>query len=162
MRHRTIVCPLIENEGHYLLCKMAADRGVFPGQWALSGGGVEPGERIEEALRREIREELGEKLILTHIAPWCFRDDTRVKTYPDGHQETIYMIYLIFDCVSANRDVTINEEFDDYAWVKAEDLKNYDTVACVCCLTHSHSARREILIPPFFNVSGNRSQRTGC
>lgn len=115
MRHRTIVCPLIENEGHYLLCKMAADRGVFPGQWALSGGGVEPGERIEEALRREIREELGEKLILTHIAPWCFRDDTRVKTYPDGHQETIYMIYLIFDCVSANRDVTINEEFDDYA-----------------------------------------------
>ncbi|MFS9540525.1 nucleoside triphosphatase NudI, partial [Klebsiella pneumoniae] len=22
--------------------------------------------------------------------------------------------------------VTINEEFDDYAWVKAEDLKNYD------------------------------------
>ncbi len=83
-------------------------------------------ERIEEALRREIREELGEKLIPTHIAPWCFRDDTRVKTYPDGHRETIYMIYLIFDCVSANRDVTINEEFDDYAWVKAEDLKNYD------------------------------------
>ena len=72
------------------------------------------------------REELGEKLILTHIAPWCFRDDTRVKTSPDGHQETIYMIYLIFNCVSANRDVTINEEFDDYAWVKAEDLKNYD------------------------------------
>nr|MBO2025693.1 nucleoside triphosphatase NudI [Klebsiella pneumoniae] len=25
MRHRTIVCPLIENKGHYLLCKMAAD-----------------------------------------------------------------------------------------------------------------------------------------
>ncbi|MGS3040482.1 NUDIX domain-containing protein, partial [Escherichia coli] len=27
-------------------------------EWALSAGGVEPGERIEEALRREIREEL--------------------------------------------------------------------------------------------------------
>ena len=24
------------------------------------------------------------------------------------------MIYLIFDCVSANRDVKINEEFQDY------------------------------------------------
>lgn len=36
------------------------------------------------------------------------------------------MIYLIFDCVSANRDVTINEEFDDYARVKADELKNYD------------------------------------
>jgi nucleoside triphosphatase len=22
--------------------------------------------------------------------------------------------------------VTINEEFDDYAWVKADELKNYD------------------------------------
>ncbi|MCU6321323.1 nucleoside triphosphatase NudI, partial [Klebsiella aerogenes] len=24
MRQRTIVCPLIQNDGHYLLCKMAA------------------------------------------------------------------------------------------------------------------------------------------
>ena len=70
MRQRTIVCPLIQNDGAYLLCKMADDRGVFPGQWALSGGGVEPGERIEEALRREIREELGEQLLLTEITPW--------------------------------------------------------------------------------------------
>ncbi len=57
-------------------------RGVFPGQWALSGGGVEPGERIEEALRREIREELGEQLLLTEIKPWTFSDDIRTKTYP--------------------------------------------------------------------------------
>lgn len=58
MRQRTIVCPIIENDGAYLLCKMADDRGVFPGQWALSGGGMEPGETMEQALRREIREEL--------------------------------------------------------------------------------------------------------
>ena len=97
----------------------------FPGNGPYPAAAWSQGSVLKR-LRREIREELGEKLILTHIAPWCFRDDTRVKTYPDGHQETIYMIYLIFDCVSANRDVTINEEFDDYAWVKAEDLKNYD------------------------------------
>lgn len=74
MRQRTIVCPLIQNDGAYLLCKMADDRGVFPGQWAISGGGVEPGERIEEALRREIREELGEQLLLTEITPWTFSE----------------------------------------------------------------------------------------
>ena len=102
MRQRTIVCPLIQNDGCYLLCKMADDRGVFPGQWALSGGGVEPGERIEEALRREVREELGEQLVLSD------------------------MIYLIFDCVAANREVKINEEFQAFAWVKAEDLGSYD------------------------------------
>ncbi|WP_313626367.1 nucleoside triphosphatase NudI [Kosakonia sp.] len=126
MRQRTIVCPLIQNDGAYLLCKMADNRGVFPGQWALSGGGVEPGERIEEALRREIREELGDKLELREITPWTFRDDIRVKTYADGIKEQIYMIYLIFDCISANRDVSINNEFQDYAWVKPADLYRYD------------------------------------
>ncbi|WP_336219386.1 nucleoside triphosphatase NudI [Citrobacter amalonaticus] len=126
MRQRTIVCPLIENDGCYLLCQMADDRGVFPGQWALSGGGVEPGEQIEEALRREIREELGDELVLTAIKPWTFSDDIRTKTYPDGSQEELYMIYLIFDCVAANRAVHINEEFQAFAWVRPEELSKYD------------------------------------
>ena len=126
MRQRIIVCPLIENDGAYLLCKMPKDRGVFPGQWALSGGGVEPGERIDDALMREISEELGNRLEIHSIKPWTFRDDVRVKTYADGSTEEINMIYLIFDCQSANREVTINDEFDDYAWVRPEDLASYD------------------------------------
>lgn len=122
MRQRIIVCPIIKNNGDYLLCKMANDRGVFPGQWALSGGGMEPGETIEEALRREIREELGEELQITEIAPWTFRDDIRVKTYPDGRKEEIYMLYLIFDCISANRQVTFNDEFQEIAWVSPNKI----------------------------------------
>lgn len=31
------------------------------------------------------------------------------------------MIYLIFDCVAANREVNINEEFRAFARVKPED-----------------------------------------
>ena len=126
MRQRTIVCPVIHNEGEYLLCKMADDRGVFPGQWAISGGGMEPGETMEEALRREIGEELGDALDITEVKPWTFRDDVRVKTYADGTTEQIYMIYLIFDCVSANRDITFNEEFQEVAWVKPEALADMD------------------------------------
>ena len=126
MRQRIIVCPIIENDGDVLLCRMASDRGVFPGQWALSGGGTEPGETIEEALRREIREELGDKLELISITPWTFRDDIRIKTYADGTKEEIYMIYLIFDCVSANRDIVFNEEFQEIAWVSRDRLKDYD------------------------------------
>ncbi|WP_318385580.1 nucleoside triphosphatase NudI [Enterobacter sp.] len=126
MRQRIIVCPVIQNEGEYLLCKMAADRGVFPGQWALSGGGMEPGETMEEALRREIREELGEELDITEVKPWAFRDDVRMKTYADGTTEEIYMIYLIFDCVSANRAITFNEEFQEVIWVSPEAMKGMD------------------------------------
>ncbi|ALR77589.1 nucleoside triphosphatase NudI [[Enterobacter] lignolyticus] len=126
MRQRTIVCPIIQNNGDYLLCKMADDRGVFPGQWAISGGGMEPGETMEQALLREIGEELGEKLDITRITPWHFRDDVRMKTYADGTQEEIYMIYLMFDCESRNRDVTFNEEFQAVAWVSPQDLHRYD------------------------------------
>lgn len=50
----------------------------------------------------------------------------RIKTYADGSREQIYMIYLIFDCHAANRDVTINDEFDDYAWCRASALAKYD------------------------------------
>lgn len=126
MRQRVIVCPLIENAGAYLLCRMPKDRGVFPGTWALSGGGMEPGEKIEEALRREISEELGSQLQIGDIRPWSFRDDTRVKTYPDGSTEEIYMIYLIFDVTALNREVDLNDEFDDHAWVRPEDLDGYE------------------------------------
>ncbi|EIV2970614.1 nucleoside triphosphatase NudI [Cronobacter sakazakii] len=126
MRQRIIVCPVIQNNGEFLLCKMAADRGVFPGQWALPGGGMETGETMETALRREIREELGDKLLITDVQPWAFRDDIRMKTYPDGTTEEIYMIYLIFDCISANRNITFNEEFQEIMWVSPEALKSMD------------------------------------
>lgn len=126
MRQRIIVCPLIENEGAYLLCKMPSDRGVFPGQWALSGGGLEQGERMTEGLLREISEELGSDLTIEAVQPWTFRDDVQTKTYPDGTSEQIYMIYLIFDSKAANRSVSINEEFEDFAWVLPEDLGKYD------------------------------------
>lgn len=126
MKQRIIVCPLLENDGTYLLCKMPSDRGVFPAQWALSGGGMEPGERMEEALRREIREELGARLEIIDAVPWTFRDDVRTKTYADGSTEEIYMIYLIFDCRAANRAVDINDEFEDYAWVRKGEFESYD------------------------------------
>lgn len=126
MRQRIIVCPIIENHGAILLCKMPKNRGVFPGQWALAGGGLEPGERLEQALKREVREELGEALILDKITPFTFSDDIRTKIYADGREETLYMVYLIFDCQSRNREVTINDEFEDYAWVKIADLNLYD------------------------------------
>jgi nucleoside triphosphatase len=126
MRQRIITCPVIQNDGHYLLCKMAADRGVFPDQWALPGGGMEPGETIEDALRREIREELGDALEIVEVKPWAFRDDIRIKQYADGTREEIYMIYLIFDCLSANRTITFNEEFQEIAWVSPDVIKEMD------------------------------------
>ncbi|ASQ15722.1 Nucleoside triphosphatase NudI (plasmid) [Enterobacter cloacae] len=36
------------------------------------------------------------------------------------------MIYLIFDCISTNRTIMFNEEFQDIAWVSPNNLKSVD------------------------------------
>src|SRR5215470_14313452 len=94
---RLIVVPVIKDEsGRVLLCKMPEDRGVFPGQWGLAGGGVEPGERIHDALRREVMEELGVSII--SYRPAFFKDGLHEKTFPNGERRPIYMVFLIFEC----------------------------------------------------------------
>ena len=35
-------------------------------------------------------------------------------------------LYLIFDCEAENREVTLNDEFVEHAWVKPEHLQDYD------------------------------------
>ncbi|STP84255.1 Nucleoside triphosphatase nudI [Edwardsiella ictaluri] len=79
-----------------------------------------------DALTREINEELGDSLNITKISPWSFRDDIREKTYKDGTKEKIYMIYLIFDCKSSNRDISFNDEFQEVAWVSKDKLNEFN------------------------------------
>ena len=48
MQHRLIVVPVIRNDaGACFLIRMPPNRGAYPGQWGLPGGGVEPGEQKE-------------------------------------------------------------------------------------------------------------------
>lgn len=51
---------VILDDGRYLLQLRDNKGGIFfPGHWGLFGGGVEEGERPDDALRRELEEELG-------------------------------------------------------------------------------------------------------
>jgi len=54
-----VVGAVIENESGEVLCARRAPGSARGGLWEFPGGKIEPGERPEEALRREIREELG-------------------------------------------------------------------------------------------------------
>jgi nucleoside triphosphatase len=107
-RTRLIVVAVVtDDDRRVLLCRMSPDRGVFPGQWALPGGGVEPGERIEAALRREVREELG--IELRAATPLLFKDDVLEKTYEDGRREILHMVFLVYSCRPASRAIVLNE-----------------------------------------------------
>ena len=122
---RIIVVPLIRNrEGKLLLCRKPPDRGVFPNQWGLPGGGIEPGERMEEALRREIREELG--IEVEDIQRLHFKDGLENKLHPGRQDERVYMIYLLFACRAVDDAIELNEEFIEYAWVSPPELEVYD------------------------------------
>jgi len=122
---RTIVVAVIQNDrDEYLVCRKPVDRGVFPGQWAIPGGGIEPGERMEDALRREVREEVG--LEIHAVRPLFFKDGEYPKLYPDGTRQNVYMIFLLFACRAASEAVTLGEEFEQFAWVKGTELYKYD------------------------------------
>lgn len=121
---RVIVVPVIRNaSGEVLICRMPQDRGVFPGSWSLPGGGMEVGETTLEALRREIREELG--LALVQAEPLFFKEALRPKRYPDGSTRMVHMIFLLYDCRVDDAPVQLNEEFDAYAWAPPERLSQY-------------------------------------
>lgn len=122
---RAIVVPIIKDElDNILICKMPEDRGVYPGKWALPGGGIEPGETMGEALRREVKEELG--IQIKNIQPWTFSDTTREKIMKNGEKTVFYMIFLMFDCEAVSTEINLNDEFDEYAWVKPAELHKYD------------------------------------
>ena len=54
-------------EGRFLLTSRPAGK-VYAGYWEFPGGKLEPGESVDAALRRELHEELGITIGLSH--PW--------------------------------------------------------------------------------------------
>ena len=69
------VAVLIRSDGAALLAQRPASK-VYSGYWEFPGGKIEPGEPVAEALKREIREELG--IEIERAYPWI----TRVFIYP--------------------------------------------------------------------------------
>ncbi|WP_353399305.1 NUDIX domain-containing protein [Hydrogenophaga sp. 5NK40-0174] len=58
---------LIDEQGRFLLTTRPEGK-VYAGYWEFPGGKVERGETVEQALRRELLEELG--VSITAAAPW--------------------------------------------------------------------------------------------
>lgn len=65
MKQIEVVAAIICKEGKYLAAQRG--HGEFEGLWEFPGGKIEPGESSEEALIREIKEELN---IDIHVDQW--------------------------------------------------------------------------------------------
>ena len=95
---RLAVDAVIERAGELLLIEYADER--LGRHWGLPGGGVEPGESIHAALRREVLEETGAAVI---VGPLLLVNEydpiTHHNFYDSGHE-----LRLIFHCILANDD----------------------------------------------------------
>ena len=58
---------LIQPDGRFLLTSRPPGK-VYEGYWEFPGGKLEPGESVEQALRRELQEEIG--LAIGAVHPW--------------------------------------------------------------------------------------------
>lgn len=109
---------LIKHNGKYLLCKRSSDAKIAPGIWNIPAGKVKYNEGIEEALIRECEEETNLK-----VSNVCYLDCNFI------NKEHKRIVYLYVTEVADISDLRIDAgEFDEWQWIKAEDVDNYESV----------------------------------
>lgn len=84
-----VAAALVDGDGRVLVQQRAADRDMA-GLWEFPGGKIEPGESAEQALVRELREELGVETETACLAPAGFG----TAPLADGRQ----LILLLYVC----------------------------------------------------------------
>ncbi len=72
----SVTAAIIERDGRYLLARRKPG-GLRGGRWEFPGGKLEPGETDEQALTRELHEELGVSCTVGRPEPFVIHD------YPD-------------------------------------------------------------------------------
>ena len=105
---------LIDPDGRVLLAQRP-DGKSMAGLWEFPGGKVEAGETPEDALVRELHEELGIETWSSCLAPLTFASHT----YDDFH-----LLMPLFACRKWD-GIVQGKEGQKLSWVYAKDLNNY-------------------------------------
>ena len=114
MNRVEVVAGLIVEEGLLLVCQRK-ENVPFPLKWEFPGGKVEKDEAHEDALRRELMEELG------------IRADKLTEVYRHMHKYSDeFTVNLRFYRVHSFTGVLTNRAFQRLAWADTDKLSTFD------------------------------------
>jgi 8-oxo-dGTP pyrophosphatase MutT (NUDIX family) len=119
---RVAVDAVVEHDGQLLLIEY--DDARLGRHWGLPGGGVEPGESIQAALRREVLEETGAQVVVGRLLLVNEYDPAGTGgRYTDEHE-----LRLVFHCTLADDRALIAPSIPDpeqigVGWVALADLR---------------------------------------
>jgi nucleoside triphosphatase len=100
----------------------------WKGKWVVPGGHIELGERMEDALRREVKEETN--LEIYDVAFLCFQEFI----YDERFWKPSHFLFFDYACRTDSTEVKLNEEAEEYAWVTLDEaltlsVEHYTVVA---------------------------------
>lgn len=110
-----VACVLLDGEGRLLLAKRPEGR-PLAGLWEFPGGKIEPGEEPEEALIRELAEELGIAIAKQDLMPLTFASHA----YPGFH-----LLMPVYLCRRWQGRPCAHED-QELVWVRPDALHLYD------------------------------------
>jgi 8-oxo-dGTP diphosphatase len=107
-------CALIDADGRVLLTRRPVGKSMA-GLWEFPGGKIEAGERPEETLMRELKEELGIVVREDCLAPLTFASHA---------YEAFHLLMPLYVCRRWEGTVAAREG-QELAWVRPQRLKDY-------------------------------------
>ena len=115
---------VIVHDGKVLILREASQYtdGTHSGQYDFPGGRVEPGEHIDTALIREVKEECG--LDVEIGKPIFVRDWSPVVK---GVRLQIFGVFFL--CTVKNANVVLSSDHDAYEWINPANPESFDLIS---------------------------------
>jgi len=109
-----VAAALVDADNRVLIAERPAGKSLA-GLWEFPGGKLAPGETPEQALVRELKEELDIEVCLDCLAPFTFASHT---------YETFHLMMPLYVCRNWEGDITPREG-QRIKWVRASKLTEY-------------------------------------